>query len=279
MLAKSFAKHSVFKNRLFFQTRTRTLGSICISDLTQIEQLKSALNDFSISTIINFAALTSVEECECNIPNAFRTNVRLLQTLAAWISNDRPDIHLINISTDHIYDAPSSEMSSECDVNPKNVYALTKLMGEYALSEICACNLRTNFFGKSYVKKLSFSDWIVEKNRRSEVIHAFDDVFFSPVATVTLTGVIDSIIGARLQGTFNLGSVESITKADFVSRLINALGLDQQLVQPTSIDSRNDLVARPKNMAMDSSKLFRALSLKPRLIDDEIGLYIEELLS
>jgi len=277
LLARSFSEYSVYKDRLIFQLRNYQPETLQISDPSDQRELERNLRDLPISVILNFAALANVEECERDIPAAYKANVQLLRALANWIIQKRPQTFLLNISTDHVYDSPLGQKAKEDEVIPKNVYALTKLMGELSTVGVATCNLRTNFFGKSFTRKATFSDWILGEAKVGRSIDAFSDIFFTPVSTVTLAAVIDSVIRIKLEGTYNFGCAEVLSKASFIFNLMSELDLDTRLIRSTSINDREDLIERPKNMAMDSMKIMEALALKPISIHDEIKRYKEEI--
>ena len=105
---------------------------------------------------------------------------------------------MIHVSTDQVYDGQGSEASGENDTAPVNAYGRSKLAGEQALTSK-TCVLRTNFVGKSHLKK-SMTDWIIEKTDSGEGITGFSDVYFSPIAMNTLVSMIDRCIDQRPPG-------------------------------------------------------------------------------
>ena len=67
-----------------------------------------------------------------------------------------------------------------------------------AQEKICLKNksliLRTNFFGKSYNKKQSFSDWIFRSFNNKKEFYLFKDVYFNPLRIYTICNIIKNII-------------------------------------------------------------------------------------
>ena len=69
---------------------------------------------------INLVGLTSVDICEKKINLAYLTNTRTVENLVHWISDSRANCHLVQISTDHVYD--SDDLHTEDMITIKNNY-------------------------------------------------------------------------------------------------------------------------------------------------------------
>ena len=74
----------------------------------------------------------------------------------------------------------------------------------------------------------------------------------------------------RPQGTYNLGSKNSMSKADFAFALAEELGLKTHYMsRGTTIDSHLEAY-RPKNMSMDSTAFEDALDMCLPTLEEEI---------
>jgi dTDP-4-dehydrorhamnose reductase len=204
--------------------------------------------------LINLVALTNVDQCEQMPAAAFLANVRVVENLAVAIHNDCPGCHLIQISTDQVYDGTGPHC--ECDALPKNYYALSKFAGEVVALKCSATVLRTNFIGPSVCsQRRSLSDWVVESLRNRKQITVFDDIIFSPLTIATLIRCIEITARLRKPGLFNLGAKGGMSKAEFALMLGSALGLPLD----TAIRGKSTLggispTYRPKDMRMNSSR-------------------------
>jgi len=239
-------------------------------DATNKVMLFKALSGQDFDVVINLIALTSVETCEDRPDLAHRINVLPAEHIAAWIAEFCPHAHLVQISTDHVYDGVGPH--GEALTTIINSYSLTKYAAELAAKLVPSTILRTNFVGKSSAPgRESLTDWLYDSLSREEHIQVLNDVLFSPVSISTLCSVITEVVKQRPVGVFNLGSSGGMSKADFDFEFASELGLPIKYM--TRIDSSNAKflrARRPLDMRMDSSKLEQSLGMKLPSLSDEI---------
>ena len=140
-----------------------------IADLTITEEVFRILDEVKPDVIVNLAALTNVDECERIPQAAYLSNVRIVENLTDWIKVDGNRCHLIQISTDQVYEGPGPHQ--EKDIHLINMYGFSKYAGELAASTVPSTILRTNFYGKSLCNsRISLSDWLLESLRNQKPI-------------------------------------------------------------------------------------------------------------
>jgi len=239
------------------------------ADLVSYEQTKQVLNQVRPEIIINLAAMTDVDRCETHPQEAYLLNVKPVQNLCDWIRAANADCHLIQISSDQLYDGPGPH--SEDKVTIRNHYAFSKLASEFAAGVVSSTILRTNFVGLSVREgRASLTDWLYCALQHGELINVFDDVMFSPLAIDTLCDCIERCIVKRPQGVFNLGSHDGMSKADFAFAFSDAIGLSATNLVRNSANTVSTLAARrPTDMRMQCDKFEDHTGLRlPRLIDE-----------
>ena len=161
----------------------RTGGDVG-ADLTDAAQVSAVLGQVAPDGIVNLAAKTSVDECERRPQLAYLTKVRIVENLAKWMRESGGSCHMIQISTDQVYDGAGPH--EEGDITLTNYYGFSKYAGELAVATVSSTVLRTNFFGLSHCeKRQSLTDWIFRSLSRTdgESIQVFDDVIFSPLSS------------------------------------------------------------------------------------------------
>lgn len=218
-----------------------------------------------IPTVINLMANTNVDYCEEYPEFAYLSNVKSLENLIEIF--DETGIHLIHISTDQIYygEGPHSEEN----IYPCNVYAITKYLSEVIADKVDATILRTNFVGKSFLsKRPSFSDWILNSIKNEKPISLFNDIYFSPLSIIDLCKYIDIVIKSSNRGIFNIGSRNSISKANFGIELIKNLNLDNKMISICSSRKFERKAKRPNDMTMSVTKFEQAFDLILPTIDE-----------
>lgn len=238
-------------------------------DVTDWRELEALLNRAEPEVIVNLVALTDVDRCEAHPIEAYLANVRSVENIVRWMQQSRSACHLIQISTDQVYDGPG--VQSENRVAPKNYYAFSKYAGELAAAGVSSTVLRTNFFGRSRcAQRQSLTDWLFRSLSDNNSIQVFDDILFSPLSMPSLLEAIELVIQRKPIGNFNLGAHSGMSKADFAFSFAEQMNLPTQLMQRTTTDRVSFLKTyRPKNMRMDCSKLENELEIRlPRLIDE-----------
>lgn len=255
-------------------------GEAMAVDYSNNDSLERALDACKPSFVINLAALTNVDECERNPHLAYSANVRIVESLSSWIRKNK-SCHLIQISTDHIYDGFGPH--AEDKIKIVNYYGFSKYSGELAASLVSSTILRTNFFGKSECpSRKSFSDWAFDSLLNGERINVFTDVQFSPLSLKSLVGYISLVIANPISGTFNLGSRDGFSKAKFVFTLAKYFGFSTENVSCTSFKNLGLIAPRPADMRMDCSKFELAYNdLQLPTLENQIisikGDYINEI--
>jgi dTDP-4-dehydrorhamnose reductase len=239
-------------------------------NLTSYEQAARALDDVKPAVIINLVALTNVDRCETNQQEAYLLNVRSVENLCDWIKIAGQSCHLIQISTDQVYDGPGPH--AEGDITICNFYAMSKLSGEFVARTAPSTILRTNFVGRSLCEgRASLTDWLNGALIDQTEVNVFEDVMFSPLAISTLCDCIERCIVERPLGVFNLGSREGMSKADFAFAFAAARGLETTNFKRVNSRSNTTLVARrPADMRMNSGRFEAYMDTKLPLLVDEI---------
>jgi len=249
---------------------TRQGGAPFGADLTDRAEVARLLQSAAPQVIINLAALTDVERCESRPQEAYRANALIVEHVTAWIRSAGTDCHLIQVSTDQVYDGVGPHVEDKA--SPSNYYALSKYAGELAALNIGATVLRTNMFGHCPSRgRATLSDWLFNALQQRSPVTVFEDVQFSPLSMRTLSELIDRVVHARPSGLFNLGSHDGLSKADFAFAFAAEIGLPTDTLRRGTSSQLEFIKAyRPKDMRMDVSKFERAMEVRLPRLQDEI---------
>mgnify|MGYP006081393001 CR=1 FL=1 len=258
--------------------RAKSNGFIC--DISDSKAVNLLFNQLQPDIVINLVALTNVDMCESDPKLAFSVNVYTLENIVTWIESTRPKCHLLQISTDQVYDGTGPH--SEGNVMLSNYYAFSKYAAELVALRINSTILRTNFIGKSQCdERLSFTDWIYKSLLSDREIVLFNDVLFSPLSMKTLTEIICKVTHLKPHGIFNLGSRSGLSKSELGLLFAENLQLPTRGVKVSSIDDVSFIKTyRPKDMRMNVEKLEQCLDIQLPELADEInrlsGDYVEK---
>ncbi|MDA7541817.1 SDR family oxidoreductase [Gammaproteobacteria bacterium] len=239
-------------------------------DLADKAKTLQMLNEINPTQIINLVSMTSVEKCEEKVNLAYLANTHSVENLAHWLRTSKNQCHLIHISTDHVYDGDGISLNKEDDIKITNTYALTKYAGELALSNLPCTVLRTNFVGKSRIKdRESLTDWVFKSSCANANVNVLDDVYFNPLSISILCEMIEIVVKKNLLGTYNLGSRNGMSKADFDFVFAEYLDLSTNNMNRIGIGDATFFKAyRPKDMRTDVSKFEKSCNIQlPELND------------
>lgn len=239
------------------------------TDLSSSVTCREILDETQPQLIINLAALTNVDACEEFPEKALQVNAIVVKNMAEWMKQN-PGRHLIQISTDMVYDSPG--YNKEEQISCLNEYAKSKLMGEQYALEVHGTILRTNFFGHSLVAhRKSFSDWLLESFKDRVPLKLLTDVEFSPLNISTLCDQIELVAKNPLSGVFNLGAKTALSKRDFAYKMAEVYGYDIQTHSTdVTMESLSFKAPRPHYMAMDVSKYEKTFGVRLPSLEDEI---------
>lgn len=246
-------------------SRSRPAQAICdwrIGDLSVPGELASVLDKVHPDLIIHAAAMTNVDACEKNPALAQRVNCDVLGEIVEYCQSSGS--RLIHISTDSVFNGQKETPYNESDtVAPLNVYARTKLAAEaLALQYPHSVVLRTNIFGwRPPGGDVSFGEWVLRSLRDGTPLTMFHDVMYSPIATPLFAAVVAHCVRAGLSGLYHAGGGESLSKYQFALKVAEAYDLPTSNVISISVVDKPLAAARPRNMALDSSKLAAALGI------------------
>jgi dTDP-4-dehydrorhamnose reductase len=224
-------------------------------DLTNSQQLKRWLVNTAPDVVVHCAAMVNVDGCENNVDFATKLHVNTTTTIANYL--DKNNKNLVYISTDSVFDGRQKRPYVESDeVNPLNIYAKTKLLGEKpVLLMENGLVLRTNIIGWSRSDNSSFAEWILKGLSENKPLTLFDDVMFSPLHVSNLSIIITQAIESEISGLYHCTSKDSVSKFDFGIKMATVFNLSISNIKKISVDDMNFKANRPKNMALNSKKL------------------------
>jgi dTDP-4-dehydrorhamnose reductase len=228
-----------------------------------------ALREAAPELVVHCAALTDVDACERDPDAAYALNAHAAAQLAA--AARALGARFVHISTDAVYDGErAGEHAEDEPPGPANVYAESKLAGERAVLEAHpdALVLRTTMHGWTPAGRRSFSESILRGLVRGDRLTLFADVRFSPLVVTDHAALIKRLAGQR--GVLNLGAADAVTKEEFGRIVAREFGLSDAQIAGVSLASIGLSAARPRNTALDVTRLGRALGEPPPSVADGV---------
>jgi len=248
-------------------------------DVTRPDIMRSILQDLRPDTVINTAAFHRVDECEDNPEMSFRVNSIAVRDLAR-LAGDLGFI-LVHFSTDYVFDGRKRAPYVEADPpNPLNVYAVSKLAGEFfvrALTEkhflIRTCGL----FGEasSREKGYNFVDRMIALAEARKPLRVVDDQWVTPTSTAELAERTSGLIRTDQYGLFHLTSEGQCTWFRFAQELFTLLD-KRPLLEPVSSMAFAAKARRPPYSVLENKRA-REIGLKDfSSWNDALRAYLEK---
>jgi len=232
-------------------------------DITNFNELNKLINKEKFDLVINCIGLTNIEECERRPEAAWQINATLPFYLAK--ASHLIGAKLIHISTDHYLSEVQEPRSENVNFKPVNHYGYSKMSGEIFVikSNPSALVLRTNFFGVSKKSNHSLLDFLVYKMLNGEDIEGFEDVVFNPLGVTALSSIILKLADLSLNGILHTAGENPLSKYEFALDVAASLKKSPARIAKGSVESFQTGVKRPNYLALDGSKLWRTLGVKP----------------
>jgi dTDP-4-dehydrorhamnose reductase len=197
-----------------------------LAALSSPQALAQALKPHAPALVINAAALTSLDYCEQHADEACALHVRLPALLSAWSRGT--GVPWVQVSTDHYFCGPENRLHDEyAPVLLLNQYARSKHAGEdIALQSPQALVLRTNIVGwRGWPGQPSLAEWAVAALQAGQPFAGYTDCWASSMEAGQCATALLDLADRGARGLLNVASRDSISKAEFITRLAQALDL------------------------------------------------------
>ncbi|MFC1568816.1 dTDP-4-dehydrorhamnose reductase [bacterium] len=227
-------------------------------DIVDINVVRSLVNQHHPDVIINTAAYHQVPKCEDEPIRAFEVNALGARNLA--ICAQEAGVKLVHISTDYVFDGRKQHPYTEEDnPNPLNVYANTKLAGEYFITSHCEDYLIARVSGiygktRSIGKGSNFINTMLKLNREGKAIRVVTDEILTPTYTVEISRQIECMINHDMKGLFHVTSEGACSWYEFAQEIFNILKLPVS-VEKAKVADFPPTVQRPHYSVLENKRL------------------------
>ena len=248
-------------------------------DISKLEDVRAAIENFQPQVIINTAAMTNVDECETKREECWAANVTAVENFVTSIGNAA--IHLVHLSTDFIFDGTVGPYREEDQPNPLSYYALSKYESEKVLqkSNISWAILRT-IIVYGIVDNMSRSNvvlWAKGALEKGQPINVVDDQFRSPTLAEDLADACISAGDKRAKGIYHVSGKDIMSILELVYRVADFWNLDKSIVKPIKSDTLNQAAKRPPRTGFILDKAYRELDYKPHSFEEGLKILDEQL--
>ncbi|RYM32395.1 SDR family oxidoreductase [Brumimicrobium glaciale] len=268
-LVKYFQEHNIEflatapnENKLSFCPNK----NFAILDITNMVKIEEVIQSFNPTHIINTAAMTNVDACEEQETECFNVNAIGVANIIEEIEGT--DIHLIQISTDFIFDGKKKLYAEEDTPNPLSNYGKSKWRGEEVIFESGYNNftiLRTSIVygvGEKLNKGNIFS-WAINELRAGKDLNIVNDQFRTPTFVDDLVQACAKVVDSNEFGVYNIAGGELLSMHEYIVKVANYVGADVKKVHAITSEKLNQKAQRPISSGLDIDKAKTELDYIP----------------
>jgi dTDP-4-dehydrorhamnose reductase len=248
-------------------------------DITNNDAVARLIASEKPQVVINTAAMTNVDLCEDEKQDCDALNVDAVRYLAD--ACERIDAHLIQISTDFIFDGEDGPYKEEDKPNPLSYYGLSKLKSEQLLQAHAVkwTVLRTIIvFGVG--EKLSKGNivlWAKGALEKGDSLNIIDDQFRAPTLAEDLADICILAAKKKAFGIFNASGKDIMSIYEIVARIAKHYGSSTDNLNKISTATLKQKAGRPPKTGFILDKSRKELGYNPHSFEESLTIINEQL--
>ncbi len=251
-----------------------------VLDVTDRDAVLGTITTVRPDAVVNAASWTAVDACESDPQRAFAANALAVR----WIAEGchLAGAHLVQISTDYVFDGEQSRPYTEWDApNPRSMYGASKLAGEREALALGpgAAVVRTSWLGG--VHGANMLKTVIRLAGEGGELDFVDDQIGHPTFAADLAPVLRRITIERRSGVHHVTNQGVTSWHGFAQAVVEAMGKDPAMVRPiATADLQPPRPAqRPANSVLDNAVLRAAAVPLLRDFHDPLTETVRALLS
>ena len=229
-------------------------------DFRDYQSYRKDVKKFKADFLFHIGAYTSLEFCEQNITETYRTNTMAVEN-AVYIANEL-DIPMLYISTAGIFDGTKDDYDDWDQPNPLGHYARSKYAAEIFVQQNCRRYLVCRagwMMGAGPKKDKKFIQKIMAqlKEGKKELM-IVDDKLGTPTYTHDFAANVKLLLQKQYWGLYNMVCGGSTGRFEVAQELVRVLQLENEIkVIPVSSDYFKEtyFAARPPSERLLDKKL------------------------
>jgi dTDP-4-dehydrorhamnose reductase len=225
-------------------------------DVTDDAAVGALFEAFTPTAVINCAAFHNVEVCEREEDRSFEVNARAVKRLATRSAD--AGARFVHLSTNYVFDGTAGAPYDEGALpNPRSIYAISKLAGEYAALAYApgALVVRTaGLYGLhgSVSKGGNFVTRMIARAREQGALKVVADQRLTPTFTADLAAGIVAAVDGGVTGTLHLTNSGATSWHGFTEAIMALAGVTVPVEAGTTVRAPG-AADRPLNGVLASS--------------------------
>lgn len=292
-LVKLFSENKKFEVYAFSKGKNRITKSNDFNyfnvNMTNKLRLDILIKKIKPHFIINGAAMTNVDACELRKRECLAINVEAVRNLASCCK--KHNSHLIQISTDFIFDGKKGMYTEDDMPNPINYYGESKLKAEEILqkSTINFTILRTILvYGK--VENMTRGNivlWVKNELENNKGINVINDQYRMPTYAGDLAEACALVVQKnqnlesknQIKAIYNISSSELLSIYEIANQIAETFELDKKLIKETTTKQLNQKAKRPPKTGFVLDKAATELGFKKGSFKERLAYYKKTLVA
>jgi dTDP-4-dehydrorhamnose reductase len=246
-----------------------------VLDISNRSAVLGLLTTLRPDAVINCAAWTAVDACEGDPDRAWLHNALAVRWLREGC--ELAGSHLVQISTDYVFDGTKPEPYVEWDQpNPASVYGQSKLGGEREAGP-SATIVRTSWVVGEYGSNMVKTILRLAGERPSLAFVA--DQRGCPTFTGDLAVMLRRLAVERRSGLHHVTNQGAMSWYEFARLVVSAAGRDPEMVSPIATADLQPArpAPRPANSVLDNAALrLQGIALLPP-VEESLGAVVRRL--
>ena len=246
--------------------RSDTEGYLYVPlDVTSEQAVQEVCGRYRPDAIIHTAAITQVDQAEQQPARCRRLNVGAVAHLVSACA--RYGIHLLQLSTDFVFDGLSGPYAESDPVSPISVYGWSKAASEKLLSdsEISWAVVRTILVYGQEVPggRSNIVQWATKVLQSGSPVQVVNDQYRTPTFVEDLAQACIEIALRKEQGIFHISGEEEVSIFELVGHVAQHLGLSMEKVQSVNSSDLAGAELRPPRTGFILGKAKSRIHFEP----------------
>ena len=248
-------------------------------DITDNDAVAQLIISEKPQVVVNTAAMTNVDLCEDEKQACDSLNVDAVRYLAD--ACEKNDAHLIQISTDFVFDGEDGPYKEEDKPNPLSYYGLSKLKSEQLLQahSVKWTVLRTIIvFGiGENLSKGNIVLWAKGALAKGDPLNIIDDQFRAPTLAEDLADICILAAKKKALGIFNASGKDIMSIYEIVERIAKHYGNSTENLNKISTATLKQKAGRPPKTGFILDKSINELGYNPHSFEECLTIIDEQL--
>lgn len=248
-------------------------------DILDADRLRKVISEERPEAIINTAAMTNVDACEHDPDGSRKLNVEAVAKLVGLC--EEFGIHLIQLSTDFIFDGKAGPYAEDDRPNPLSLYGQSKLDAEEIIRQsTCKWAILRTILVYGVVADMSRSNivlWAKGALEKAQPLNVVNDQWRMPTLAEDLAQACIRAATAEAEGVFHISGKDMLAIHELVAAVADFWGLDKSLIREISSHTLSQAAPRPARTGFVLDKARNELGYQPHSFIEGLGIVDQQL--